>query len=110
MHRTWRGNCGGAQHLCVEITSSSLVATADRGIVDSASRLRLLLESGLGDCTETHRDWRTARSAACALQRVGENDNNPNSARTIILEKITERLCSVIRGDWRVDARKEDTM
>ena len=88
----------------------SMGASADQSIVDSASRLRLLLEAGLGEYTEEHRDWRTARSASCALQRLAHIPEDPNCAKYIVLEQIAERLCTVIRGDWCVDEKKSDTL
>lgn len=90
-------------------TILSMGASADPNIVDTAARLRLLLESGLGEHTEEHRDWKTARSAACALQRIGRGKSDPASARYIVLEQITERLCEVARGDWCVDENARDT-
>jgi condensin complex subunit 1 len=88
----------------------SMAGSADRSIVDSASRLRLLFEAGLGDFTEEHRDWKTARAAACALQRVGRAHVDPSSAKYIVLEQIIERLCMVARGDWCVDENTNDTL
>jgi len=88
----------------------SMAASADQSIVDSASRLRLLLEAGLGDYTEENRDWRTARSASCALQRLAKIPEDPNCAKYIILEQISERLCIVIRGDWCIDEKINDTL
>lgn len=88
----------------------SMGASADQSIVDSASRLRLLLEAGLGEYTEEHSDWRTARSASCALQRLAKIPDDPNCAKYIVLEQITERLCTVIRGDWCVDEKTSDTL
>lgn len=88
----------------------SMAGSADRSIVDSASRLRLVYEAGLGDYTEEHRDWKTARAAACALQRVGRAQVDPSSARYIVLEQIMERLCMVARGDWCTDSSTKDTL
>ncbi|KAL7544117.1 hypothetical protein ACHAXR_013559 [Thalassiosira sp. AJA248-18] len=87
----------------------SMAAGADPKIVDSAYRLQNLYDAGLGDYTEEHRDWKTARSAACALQRVARAKVDPSSAKYIILDLITERLVSVARGDWCDDENEEDT-
>ena len=87
----------------------SMGASADPGIVDSPSRLRHLLEAGFGDYTEDRRDWATARSAACALQRVSRVKPDPASAKYIVLEQIVERLCSIIQGDWCDDSCIDDT-
>jgi condensin complex subunit 1 len=88
----------------------SMAGSADRSIVDSASRLRLLLEAGLDDYTEENRDWKTARAAACALQRVDRTQVDPASAKYIVLEQLIERLCMVARGDWCVDGSTKDTL
>ena len=88
----------------------SMAASADRSIVDSASRLKLLMEAGLGDYTEERRDWKTARSAAWALQRISIANLDPASAKAIVLEQIIERLGVVIRGDWCIDDNSKDTL
>jgi condensin complex subunit 1 len=87
----------------------SMGASTDPGIVDSPSRLRHLLEAGFGDFTEQRRDWDTARSAACALQRISRVKPDPSSSKFIVLEQIVERLCSIIQGDWCDDLNIEDT-
>lgn len=87
----------------------SMAASADPKIVDSAYRLQNLYDAGLGDYTEEHRDWKTARSAACALQRVARAKVDPSSAKYIILDLITERLVAVARGDWCQDESEADT-
>lgn len=87
----------------------SMGASCDPSIVDSASRLRSLLEVGLGDYTEDQKDWVTAKSAACALQRITNNKPDPASAKAIVLEQIMERLCAVIQGDWCDDSDISDT-
>jgi len=88
----------------------SMAASADRLIVDSASRLRLLLEVGLSDYVEDRNDWKVVRSAACALQRVSLASMDPISAKAVVLEHIIERLCIIIRGDWCVDEKRNDTL
>ena len=87
----------------------SMAASAAPKIVDSAYRLQNLYDAGLGDYVEEHRDWKTARSAAYALQRVGRAKVDPSSARYIILDLIMERLVAIARGDWCDDNNKEDT-
>lgn len=88
----------------------SMAASADRSIVDSASRLKLLMEAGLGDYTEERRDWKTVTAAARALQRIGISNLDPTSAKAIVLEQIIERLSIVVRGDWCVDDEANDTL
>uniref|UniRef100_A0A7S3VCC6 Condensin complex subunit 1 C-terminal domain-containing protein n=1 Tax=Chaetoceros debilis TaxID=122233 RepID=A0A7S3VCC6_9STRA len=92
----------------IAMTILSMGATADAGIVDSASRLRHLLQAGLGEYTEEHRDWATAKSAAYALQRVSRVRDDPSSAKFLVLEQIVERLCVVIQGDWCNDDASAD--
>lgn len=91
------------------MTLLSMGASSDPAIVDSPSRLRHLLEAGFGDYTEEKRDWETARSAACALQRVSRVKLDPSSPKYIVLEQIVERLCSLIQGDWCDDENANDT-
>lgn len=93
----------------IAMTILSMGATADSGIVDSASRLRHLLQAGLGDYTEEHRDWATAKSAAYALQRVSRVKPDPSSAKFLVLEQIVERLSMIIQGEWCDDENEEDT-
>lgn len=99
---------GNARAAAISILS--MAGSADRSIVDSTSRLRLLLEAGLGDYTEEHRDWKTARATACALQRVARAQVDPSSAKYIVLEQLIDRLCVVARGDWCVDENTKDTL
>jgi len=87
----------------------SMAASADPNIVDSAYRLQNLFDAGLGDHIEENRDWKTARSAACALQRVARAKVDPSSAKYIILDLISERLIAIARGDWCDDANVDDT-
>ena len=87
----------------------SMAASADPNIVDSAYRLQNLYDAGLGDHIEENHDWKTARSAACALQRVARAKIDPSSAKYIILDLISERLIAIARGDWCDDDNVEDT-
>ena len=88
----------------------SMGASADRSVVDSKSRLKLLLDTALGDYTEDHKDWQTARAAAMALQRIERPQVDAQSARYLVLERIVERLCEVARGDWCTDTNDRDTL
>lgn len=98
----------------------SMGAKKNPTIVDSASRLRLLHDSGLGDYTQDHRDWGICRAACIALQQIPAKCNYSqqskqtlelpsSSAKTLMLEQIVERLCIVIRGDWCRDHDNADT-
>jgi len=100
----------------------SMGAKKNPTIVDSASRLRLLHDSGLGDYTQDHRDWGICRAACIALQQIPAKCNYSqsskqqtpfelpsSSAKTLMLEQIVERLCIVIRGDWCRDHDNVDT-
>ena len=88
----------------------SMGAGADKSIVDSKSRLKLLLDSGLGEYTEEHKDWKLAHASACALQRVDRAVVDPNCAKYLVLELLMEQLCAVARGDWCIDEEKKDTL
>ena len=88
----------------------SMGAGADRSIVDSKSRLKLLLEAGLGDYMQDRRDWRLAGAAATALQRIGRPKVDPTDAKYLVLERIMEELCAVARGDLCNDDNKDDTL
>ena len=88
----------------------AMAANADRGIVDSKSRLKTILDTALGDYTEEHRDWKMAHSGALALQRVERAQVDPNSAKYLVLERIIEQLCAIGRGDWCVDTIEKDTL
>jgi condensin complex subunit 1 len=88
----------------------SMGASADRSIVDSKSRLKLLLDSALGDHTEETKDWGTARAAAIALQRIERAQVDQSCAKYLVLERIIEQLCAVARGDWCVDSSERDTL
>jgi condensin complex subunit 1 len=87
----------------------SMGATSDSSIVDSASRLRHLLEAGLGDYTEEHRDWLTAKAAATALQRVKMVSTDRLSAKYVVTQLIIERLLCIIKGSWCLNDLVDDT-
>lgn len=92
------------------ILTLAMGASADPNIVDSSSRLRCLLDAGLGEHTEQNRDWKTCRSVSIALQRIARVKPDPNSAKSIVIEQILERLCTVIQGDWCDDLIVIDTL
>jgi len=85
-------------------------AKADRSIVDSKSRLKLLLESALGDYAEDKKDWKLMCSAAVALQRVSRAEVDPSDAKFLVLERLMEQLCVVAQGDWCDDQSAKDTL
>ena len=87
----------------------SMGAKANPSILDSASKLRTLLDSGLGDHTEESRDWKTARAASCLLQNMTPIKPDPHSAKYLVIEMILERLCVIVHGDWCDDADSKDT-
>ena len=88
----------------------SMAAAADRSIVDSKSRLKMLLDVGLGDYTEDRKDWRMARAAAIALQRIERAQVDHSCAKYLVLERVMEQLCAVARGDWCEDSNERDTL
>jgi len=87
----------------------SMGGSADSSIVDSASRLRHLLEAGLGNYTEENRDWATAKAAATALQRVKLDPCDCHSAKFLVSQLIIDRLNLVIMGIWCHNENVEDT-
>lgn len=88
----------------------SMGAGADKSIVDSKSRLKLLLDFCLGDYAEEHKDWSLVRASACALQKIERAVVDEECAKYLVLERIIEQLCAVARGDWCSDNRKNDTL
>mmetsp|Transcript_10234 Transcript_10234/g.30019 ORF Transcript_10234/g.30019 Transcript_10234/m.30019 type:complete len:1354 (-) Transcript_10234:200-4261(-) len=88
----------------------AMAANADRAIVDSKSRLKLISDHALGDYTEEHRDWKMAYSGALALQRVERAQVDTSCAKYLVLEYILEQLCTIARGDWCVDNIERDTL
>jgi condensin complex subunit 1 len=88
----------------------SMTANADKGIIDSKSRLKIILDSALGEFTEEKRHWRLAHSASLALQRVERAQVDPSCAKYLVLELIIEQLCAVARGDWCIDTVERDTL
>ena len=83
-------------------------ARSDRTIVDSKSRLKLLLESGLGDYAEEHKNWKLVAAATSALHKVGRVKPEKD-AKSLVCERIFEQLQVVIRGDWCDDKIRSDT-
>ena len=77
-------------------------AAADPSLVDSTSRLRHLLEAGFGEYVEANSDWKTARAAAIALQKIGRAQEGveEGSAKGIIIENLIDSCSAVVRGDW----------
>jgi condensin complex subunit 1 len=88
----------------------SMGAGADRTIVDSKSRIKLLLEAGLGDYTQDRNDWRLAGAAAIVLQRIDRAKVDPSDAKFLVLERVIEELSTVARGDWCRDDTPVDTL
>jgi len=91
------------------ISMASGAGDKGRVIVDSKSRLKLLLDSCLGDYTEEHKDWKLARAASCALQKVERAVVDEGEAKWLVLERIMEQLAVVCRGDWCDDDNRQDT-
>lgn len=91
----------------------SMAAGADekgRVLVDSKSRLKLLLDSCLGEHAEEHKDWKLVRAASCALQKVDRALVDEGCAKYLVLERILEQLAVVCRGDWCIDEQHQDTL
>jgi condensin complex subunit 1 len=101
---------GSADARAAALQLLSMGAGADGTIIDSKSRLKLLLDSGLGDYTQERKDWRIAGAAACALQRIERAKVDPSDAKYLVLERIMEELAVVARGDWCDDSKTADTL
>jgi condensin complex subunit 1 len=101
---------GNASSRATALHVIAMAANADKGIVDSKSRLKTILDVALGDYTEEHRDWRLAYAAALALQRVERAQIDAMSAKYLVLERLIEQLCAVARGDWCIDTVEKDTL
>ena len=78
----------------------SMGASADRSIMDSKSRLKLLLDAGFGKYSRKHRDWRLVGAAAVALQKVERATVDPTDAKYLVQERLLEQLQVVARGEW----------
>jgi condensin complex subunit 1 len=101
----------------------SMGAGADRTIIDSKSRLKLLLESGLGVMyqsfpTDTNNDgqlptrnhWNLGRTAAICLQRIERAQVDATDAKYLVLERIIEELSTICRGDHCSDDHTDDVL
>lgn len=88
----------------------SMGAGADRSIIDSKSRLKLLLDAGLGEMLQESNHWKLAGAAAICLQRVARAQVDPSDAKYLVLERIIEELCNITRGEWCQDDRTNDTL
>lgn len=88
----------------------SMGAGADRSIIDSKSRLKLLLDAGLGEMTRETNNWKLAGASAIALQRIARAEVDPSDAKYLVLERIIEELCTICRGEWCNDEDENDTL
>ena len=52
--------------------------------------------------SQENKDWITARSAACALKKIGRAQSlaTAGNAKHIVVTDIIEKLCSVSLGSW----------
>lgn len=103
-----KGNCdarAAALHLL------SMGSRADRSIIDSKSRLKLLLDAAFsGSTADDMNKWKVAGAAAMALQRVGRAVVDPSDAKYLVLERIMEELCFVCQGNQCDDNDVNDTL
>jgi condensin complex subunit 1 len=88
----------------------AMAASADRGLIDSKSRLKMILDAGLGEFTQQHKDWNLAKAAAVVLQRMDRAKVDPSDAKYLVVEHIMEELCTIARGDWCNDSKMNDTL
>ena len=87
----------------------SMGAGSDKTIVDSKSRLLVLLDSALGEFAEENKSWKLISAGATALQRIGRPKSDSNDAKFLVLERIIIKLEVVARGDWCRDELTNDT-
>ena len=88
----------------------SIGAGADRSILDSKSRLKLLLDYSLGGYAQEVKDWRLLTASAVALQKIGHTQVDPTDAKYLVIERLSEELSSLVLGDWCSDDNREDTL
>jgi hypothetical protein len=95
--------CSAFKRLSGALLVLSMGAVADSSIVDSASKLQLLLETGFGDAVRTAREWDVVRSASIVLQRVGFNSEAKSASKV----NAMIALADVVKGSWCSDDRAE---
>ena len=103
----------------------SMGAGADRTIIDSKSRLKLLLDSGFGamhnpstttiaseivTTGDTPNHWAIGRAAAICLQRIERAQVDPTDAKYLVLERIIDELSTVCQGNMCFDDNEKDTL
>ena len=107
----------------------SMGAGADRTIIDSKSRLKLLLDSGFGamhqPATSTNfaeidddnsptllptNHWAIGRAAAICLQRIERAQVDPTDAKYLVLERIIDELSILSQGNMCLDDSEKDTL
>lgn len=67
---------------------------ADRAIVDSKSRLKLLLDFAFKEPN----NWKMLEAACFCLQRVARSSIDPSDAKFVVLERIIDELSDICRG------------
>jgi condensin complex subunit 1 len=100
---------GSGEARTVALQLIAMGAAADRSLVDSKSRLKLLLDASLGDYMQEHHDWALAAAGATVLQRVSRGKVDPTDAKYLVLERTMTELCAVARGDICRDESEADT-
>ena len=73
----------------------AMAAKADRGIVDSKSRLKYLL----GLLEDAGHDWKWIAAAATCLKTVERARVNPSDAKYLISERLLDTLSAVVRAN-----------
>lgn len=101
---------GSAEARASALQLLSMGAGADRSIIDSKSRLKLLLDAGLGEMLQESNNWKLGGAAAICLQRIARAQVDPSDAKYLVLERIMEELCNICRGDWCHDDDTNDTL
>ena len=100
---------GSAEARRVALQLIAMGAAADRSLVDSKSRLKLLLDSCLGDFRKEQNDWGLAAAGATVLQRVSRGKVDPTDAKYLVIERIIEELCLIACGEDCKDGSEDDT-
>jgi condensin complex subunit 1 len=102
--------CGTSSARAATLLLLSMGASADRSIIDSKSRLKLLQTGGFGEYTQDRHDWRLAGAAAYVLQRMERAKVDTSDAKYLVLEQIMQELRSVASGIWCDDDKEADTL
>lgn len=100
---------GSAEARRAALQLIAMGAAADQSLVDSKSRLKLLMDACLGESMKESNDWALVAAGATVLQRVSRAKVDPTDAKYLVLERIVEELCIVASGENCIDGSEADT-